>query len=111
MDRMLQQPTEPSLGATLGRTLDLAQRVATDELRLLQLESKELVSDALRGGVWIMGGAFCLAVAWVVGSAAAVVALEDRLPLEARLALLAIAQLALGASLVGFGLRRRKELP
>jgi hypothetical protein len=111
MDRSLHQPTEPSLSATFGRTLDLAQRVATDELRLVQLELKDLVSGALRGGVWLAGGAFCLAIAWIVVSAAAVVALEGRLPLEARLVLLAIAQLALGASLVGFGLRRRKEAP
>ena len=111
MDRSVQQPIAPSLGASLERTLDLAQRVATDELRLLQLDSQDRVSDSMRGGVWIGFGALCLAVAWVVAWAAAVVALEDRFSLEARLAMLAIAQLALGAALVGFGLRSRSTAP
>ena len=95
MDHSVQQPIAPSLGATLGRTIDLAQQVATDELRLLQLDSQDRVSDAMRRGVWIGFGALCLAVAWVVAWAAAVVALEDRFSLEARLAMLAIC--AIGA--------------
>ncbi len=107
MERTVQQPSEPSLGASLEHTLDLAQRVATDELRLLQLDSQDRVSDAMRGGVWIGFGAFCLAVAWLVACAAAVVALEDRFSLETRLALLALTQLALGTALVWFGLRGR----
>ena len=110
-DRSVHQPIVPSLGVTLGRTIDLAQRVATDELRLLQLESQGRVSDAMRGGAWIGFGALCLAVAWVVAWAAAVVALEGRFSLEARLAMLALSQFALGAVLVGFGLRRRPAAP
>lgn len=109
--RIQPQPLEPSLGATLGRTLDLAQSVATDELRLLQLESKEFVGDAVRSGVWIASGAFCLMLAWIAGSAAAVVALAGQLALEARLGLLAIVQLVLGAALVALGLRHRKQTP
>ena len=111
MDRSVHQPIKASLGATLGRTVDLAQQVATDELRLLQLDSQDRVSDAMRGGVWIGFGALCLAVAWVVAWAAAVVALEGRFSLEARLAMLAVSQFALGAVLVGLGLRSRSAAP
>ncbi len=95
------------MGVALERTIDLAQRLASDEFRLLQLDSQDRVNDAMRGGVWIGFGAVCLVIAWVVACAAAVVALGPWLSLEARLALLAIAQLALGSALVRFGLRRR----
>lgn len=108
MDQLVDQRIAPSWSVTLGRTLDLAQRVATDELRLLQLESQDRVSDAMRRGIWIGFGALCLAVAWVVAWIAVVVALEERFPLEQRLTMLVISQAALGAALVGFGLRRRK---
>ena len=101
----------PSLGAALGHTIDLAQQVATDELRLLQLESQDRVSDAMHRGMWIGFGALCLAIAWVAAWAAAVVALEDRFSLEARLAMLAILQFAFGTALVRFGLRRRPAAP
>ena len=111
MDRHVRPPTAPSLGAALGHTIDLAQQVATDELRLLQLESQERVGDAMHRGMWIGFGALCLAVAWVAAWAAAVVALEGRFSLEARLAMLAIAQLAIGAALLGFGRRSRSKTP
>ena len=107
MDRHVRPLAVPSLGDALGHTIDLAQQVATDELRLLQLESQERVSDAMHRGMWIGFGALCLAIAWVTAWAAAVVALEDRFSLEARLAMLAITQFAFGAALVRFGLRRR----
>lgn len=111
MDRSVQQSNEPSLGAALGRTIDLAQQVATDELRMLQVESNDRVGDAMRRGAWVGIGAFFLAVAWIVAWAAAVVALEDRFTLEARLAMLALSQLTLGIVLVGFGLRSRPAAP
>jgi len=107
MDGSVHQPIVSSLGATLGRTIDLAQQVATDELRLFQLEAHDRVSNAIRRGAWIGFGTLCLAVAWVVAWAAVLVALEDRFSLEARLAMLAISQFALGTVLVGFGLRSR----
>jgi len=106
MDRSVPPPIVPSLGATLGHTLDLAQQVATDELRLLQLESHDRVSDAMHRGAWLGFGALCLAIAWVAAWAAALVALEGSFSLEARLAMLAISQFALGTALIGFGRRR-----
>jgi hypothetical protein len=111
MEQRVQQPTPSSLGATLGRTIDLAQQVATDELRLVQLETQDRVIESLRSGAWVGFGVFCLAVAWVVAWAAAVVALGDQFSLEARLAMLAIAQLAFGALLVAYGRRRRPVSP
>lgn len=111
MDRMDRPSNAPSLGVTLERTIDLAQRVASDELRLLQLDSQDRVGDAMRAGVWIGLGAVCLAVAWVAGWTAAVVALEDRFSLEARLAMLAALQLVLGAALMRIGLRSRPAAP
>jgi hypothetical protein len=96
MDRHVRPPTVPSL-VTRSATLSiLAQRVATDELRLLQLESQDRVSDVMHRGMWIGFGALCLAIAWVAAWAAAVVALEDRFSLESRLAMLAITQFAFG---------------
>lgn len=108
MDRSVQQPITPSLGAALGRTIDLAQQVATDELQLVQLKAQDRVIDVIRSAAWIGFGALCLAVAWVAAWIAAVVALEDRFSLAARLAMLAISQLALGGVLVGWGLRNRQ---
>ena len=105
------QPTAPSLGDTLGRALDLAQQVATDEARLLQLELQDRLGAVLRRAAWIGFGAFCLAVAWIGAWAAAFVALEDRFSLEARLALLAISQCVLGASLLAHALRGRADAP
>jgi hypothetical protein len=99
------------MAAAFGRTIDLAQQIATDELRLVQLESQGRVMDSIRGGAWIGFGVLCLTVAWVVAWAAAVVALESRFSLEARLAMLAIFQLVLGAVLIGYGRRSRPIAP
>jgi hypothetical protein len=106
MASSVQQPIAPPLGVTLERTLDLAQQVAVDELRLWQLEIQERLLGVAKRGVAIGFGALCLAVAWTVGWAAAVVALEPWFSLETRLLMLAIAQLALGAGAIWFGLRR-----
>jgi len=101
--------TEATLGATLARTLDLAQRVATDELRLLQVESERRVEAIARRGAWFGFGALCLLLAWLALAAAAVVALEPVLPLAARLGLLAASQAALGVTFVWIGLRARGD--
>lgn len=97
----------PSLGDMVSRALDLAQRVATDEVRLLQLESHERAAEMARRAVWLGCGAACLAFAWTAASIAAVVALGDRFPLEIRLLLVGAFQALLGAGCVMAALRRR----
>jgi hypothetical protein len=96
---------EPTVGATVARTLDLAQRVAAGELRLLQLESERRVEALARRGAWVGFGALCLLLAWLALAAAAVVALEPYLPLAARLGLLAASQALLGVAFFWIGLR------
>jgi hypothetical protein len=98
-----------SFGASVGQTIDLAQRVAADELRLLQMESQERIESLARRGAWIAFGALCLLIAWVGLLAAAVVALEGRFPLELRLLGMALSQLLLGAALVAYGVRDRSR--
>lgn len=98
-----------SFGATLGDAFDLAQQVAADELRLLQLEWQEGIARAARRVAWTAFGWLCVLIGWVGLLAALVVALEGHLPLELRLLLLAASQLVLGASLIAFGRRARRE--
>ena len=107
MDSRAPSPFDTSLGATLGRAMDLAQQVAADELQLLQIETHERVGGALRRSVWIGAAAFCLAIAWIAAWTAALVALEGRYSLEARLTMLAVSQFGLGAFLLALGLRGR----
>lgn len=103
-----QRIAPPPIAVSLERTIALAQQVAIDEFRLWQLELQERLSDALRRGLAVGFGALCLIVAWVVAWAAVVVALEPWFSLEARLLMLAISQLFLGAVAVWFGLRSRR---
>lgn len=99
-----------SFGTTLGRAVDLAQRVAADELRLLQLESYERIQSVMRRGAWIAFGAVCVLIAWIGGWVAIVVGLAERIPqLEVRLAILALAHLVFGAGLLWAGLRARED--
>jgi hypothetical protein len=98
----------PPLAVSFERTIDLAQQVVIDELRLWQLELQERLGDALRRGVAIGLGVLCLSLAWVVAWAAAVVALEPWFSLEARLLVLAISQLLLGGVALWLGLRSRR---
>jgi len=108
MASSVQQPIAPPLSDSFERAIDLAQQVAVDELRLWQLQIQEHLLDAARRAVAMGFGALCLAVAWTVGWAGAVVALAPWFSLEARLLMLAIAQLALGAGAIWFGLRSRR---
>ena len=96
---------DATIGATLLRAFDLAQRVATDEVRLLHLESQQSAHSLLRRGTWVAAGSLCLLLAWVGVSAAAVVVLAPYASLAARLALVAGSQALIGAVLVAVGLR------
>jgi hypothetical protein len=111
VDRSTLPPSDSSLGAMLGQTIDLAQQVASDELRLVQFDAQDRVIEAIQGGAWVGFGVFCLSVAWFAAWAAAAVALEDRFSLEARLAVMAISHLMLGTILIRFGPRGRRAAP
>jgi hypothetical protein len=99
------EPVGPSLGASVGRAFELAQLVAGDELRLLQLGSHEFVRGTLLRSVWIGVGIFCLMTAWLALLAAAAIALEPQFSLPARLAGIAVLQAAAGGALVAWGAR------
>ena len=96
---------EPSLVETAQHALDLARRVAVDELRLLQMESLERIESTARRSGWVLFGAVCLLIAWVALLATAVVMLEGRVSLELRLLGVAASQLVIGAGLLAYGLR------
>jgi hypothetical protein len=98
---------DPSLGASLGRAIELARCVAVDELTLLQVQAREQVSRGLRRGAWLGFGVFCLVLAWFALVGFGVVSLEGRLSLEARLGLVAAAHAVLGAAALAAALARR----
>jgi hypothetical protein len=97
----------PPLSTSLARAVEIAQQLAADELRLLQVESHEQLQAWLARGAWLVAGALCALLAWVALLAAIVVALDGRFSLEARLGGLAASQALLGAAMVAVGLRRR----
>jgi putative superfamily III holin-X len=99
----------PSLGTALGRAMELGQRLATDQVQLLRLEFQDLLQRAVRKTVWLSIGSQCLLAAWICLVAAAVVGLEGRLSLDARLALAATVQVVLGLGLIVWGTRARGE--
>jgi hypothetical protein len=99
---------EPSFGDALARAFELAQRVARDEIRLLQLESQEKVQHAARRGGLLAFGGLCLLVAWLAACGAAIVALAPFVPdLAQRLGILAGVQLVLAAIVIAVALRQR----
>jgi len=94
---------EPSL----AQTLDLAQRVATDRLRILQLDLEERARGALRRSTWIGVGILCLLAAWVGLLGAAVFALAERIPLSMSFLLVAASQFLIGAGAILWGRRQK----
>ena len=97
---------EPALGPAIERIVDLSQRVVIDRIELLQVESKDWLVRAARYGGLVGLGILSLAVAWIALLAAAVVALDGRMPLSARLALAAAVQGLVGVSFLGWARRR-----
>ena len=94
---------EPSL----AQTLELAQRVALDRLRIFQLDLEERARSALRRSTWIGVGILCLLAAWVGLLGAAVFALAERIPLSMSFLLVATSQLLIGAGAILWGRRQR----
>jgi hypothetical protein len=99
---------EPALGAAIDRVVDLSQRVVIDRIELLQVESKDWLVRAARSAGLASLGTLSLAVAWIALLAAAVVALDGRMPLGVRLVLVAAVQVVVGGSLLGWAMLRRR---
>lgn len=98
---------QAEVGQAVARVLDWSQRRISDRIQLLQRESYDCVFAAVRNTSILMIGALCLALAWLLLLAAAVVALKVRWPLETRLAAVAAFQAATGFVLVGWSRTRR----
>ena len=92
-------PVRPDDGS-VRRTLELAQRVAKDRLRLLKLELEERASSVVRRSTLISVGALCLLLAWIGLLGAAVLGLAQRIPLPLSLLAVALSQLVLGLGLI-----------
>jgi apolipoprotein N-acyltransferase len=95
-------PGEPSV----AQTFDLAQRVAIDRLRLLQLDLETRVKQVALRTAWMGFGTLCLLLAWLGVLGAAVFALAERMPPSSSLLLVAGSQLLLGGVLIAWGRRR-----
>jgi hypothetical protein len=98
-------PSEPSI----AHTIELAQRVAIDRLRIIQLDVEERAREVLRRSTWIGVGLLCLLAAWVGLLAAAVFALAERMPVQTSLLLVATSQLLIGGGAILWGRRERPK--
>jgi len=92
-------PVRPD-DASLSHTLELAQRVARDRLRLLKLDLEERASSVVRRSTLISVGALCLLLAWIGLLGAAVLGLAQQIALPLSLLVVALSQLVLGAALI-----------
>jgi len=92
-------PVRPD-DVSLSHTLELAQRVAKDRLRLLKLELEERAGAVVRRSTLISVGALCLLLAWIGLLGAAVLGLAARIPLPLSLLAVALSQLVLGVVLI-----------
>ena len=96
---------EPSI----ANTIELAQRVAIDRLRIIQLDVEERAREVLRRSTWIGVGLVCLLAAWIGLLAAAVFALAERMPMQTSLLLVATSQLLIGGGAILWGRRERSR--
>ena len=74
---------EASLGDAFSRVMDLSQRVAVDQIQVIQVEAEERLAAAARRAVVAIIGAACLAVSWLALVGVVVWVLSDPFPLEA----------------------------
>jgi|GEM_PF-2641000 len=100
---------EPGVGPSIGRVVDLSQRVVIDRLELLQVESRDWLVRAARYAGLVGLGTVSLTVGWIALLAAGVVALDGRMSLEARLALAAAVQGVVGGIFLGWAMRRGRD--
>jgi hypothetical protein len=98
--RAVSKARQPSLTGLLGRSVDLAQKVAVDELRLLRAESREYTKGILLRGAVAVVAAVCFLFAWIALCATVVVLLEPQLFLAARLGLIAGVHLVIAIALI-----------
>lgn len=103
--RAVSKARQPSLTGLIGRSVDLAQKVAVDELRLLRAESREYTKGILLRGAVAVVAALCFLFAWIALCATVVVVLEPQLFLSARLGLVAGAHLVIGIALIAWARR------
>ena len=92
----------------LFRVFEAGERLLVEQAELFRLDSREkLGSFAARFGLGAIG-AICVLTAWLGLLAAAVVQFDQTLTLGGRLALAALAQLALGVALIAAARRNTK---
>ncbi len=92
----------------LFRVFEAGERLLVEQAELFRLDSREkLGSFAARFGLGALG-VLCLLTAWLGLLAAAVVQFDQTLTLGGRLALAALAQLALGIALIAAARRNIK---
>lgn len=96
----------PSLSSALERVLNASQRVITDRIDLVRLESAAAISRALRGGALLGVGSILISGGWFAAMAIVMVLLDEYVTPTAALAVVALLSVATGGSFVVLGLRR-----
>ncbi len=96
----------PSLSSAFERVLTASQRVITDRIDLVRLESAATISHAIRGGALLGVGGILICGGWFAAMGIVVVLLDAYVTLTAGLAVVALLSLAAGGSFVVLGLQR-----
>jgi hypothetical protein len=73
---------EASIGDAFSRVVDLSQRVAVDQIQVIQVEAEERLAAVGRRVAVASAGAACLAASWLALVVALVVVLSNQFPLE-----------------------------
>ena len=96
----------PSLSSALERVANASQRIITDRIDLVCLESAAAFSRALHGGALLGVGGILICGGWFAAMAIVVVLLDAYVTTTAGLAVVALLSAAAGGALVVLGLRR-----
>jgi len=103
-----QRPTNgtvPTVGEALERVVDAAQHLASDQVSLAKLEVTSTLEHAAAGGMFLLGGAVMVLVAWSALMMAAYQALLHTLAPVPSLLVVAVGNLAVGGWLAWHGQR------